>query len=656
MKTLFRPLLLLTTAALLLAASCQMGSTTYVSEDTLSAAERAVTGSPVGFGRSVTGGSGSSVTVNSYSALKSAIDGKSASIIYIDGSITMSGRLTIQDRTGLSIIGKNNARLITKDTSKSNSGIFYIKRVNNLKIQNITFEGPGAYDTDGYDNLCLDECVGVWVDHCTFQDGVDGNFDIKNKSDNISVTWCKFEYRKPPIAGGSGGSDDHRYSNLIGSSDSATGDAGKLKVTFYYCHWAEGCKERMPRVRYGQIHILNCLFDSSVNSTSIRAAYKSNVLVEGSNFINQKKPIDLYSGYTAVKASNNVGVSNMTAGSTIFNPGYSYTVDSPSSILTPIRSNAGATSGTVTSPTATPKPVATATPKPAATATPKPGATATPVPSSGGQVLSFTSSGGNNSNFTVVGSVSNSKGTVSYEGKSLSYCLKMESATKITFTTTSTQTLTLVFGGTTSASGKRVVIDGTTYTTTASGSNYIVTKSLSAGTHTITKADSINLFYVSVSGSGTSTSPTATPKPAATATPKPAATATPKPAATATPVPSSTAQVLSFTSSGGNNSKFTVVGNVSNSKGTVSYDGKSLTYCLKMESATKITFTTTATQTLTLVFGGTTSASGKRVKIDGTTYTTTASGSNYIVTKSLSAGTHTITKSDSINLFYVKLQ
>lgn len=137
-------------------------------------------------------------------------------------------------------------------------------------------------------------------------------------------------------------------------------------------------------------------------------------------------------------------------------------------------------------------------------------------------------------------------------------------------------------------------------------------------------------------------------------------TTTPSASASASASASSTgstgSQICTFSSTGGSNSFFAITGNVSGSKGTCTVNSVDYTYCLKMESATNITFTTTSSMTLTLVFGGTTTASGKAVKIDGTSYTTTASGSNYVVTQTLAAGSHAITKGDSINLFYISLE
>ncbi|MBW4084076.1 pectate lyase [Paenibacillus sp. S150] len=145
----------------------------------------------------------------------------------------------------------------------------------------------------------------------------------------------------------------------------------------------------------------------------------------------------------------------------------------------------------------------------------------------------------------------------------------------------------------------------------------------------------------SVGGNSNPTSPT----PAPTATPAP--TTTPAPTATATPVPTAGATVHNFTTSGTTSSFFNIQGNLSTSKGTVVYNGLTLTQCLKIESATSIQFTTAQAATLTLVFN----SEGTKIKVDGTSYTIT----NGIATISLAAGAHTITKDSTANLYYIQL-
>lgn len=93
---------------------------------------------------------------------------------------------------------------------------------------------------------------------------------------------------------------------------------------------------------------------------------------------------------------------------------------------------------------------------------------------------------------------------------------------------------------------------------------------------------------------------------------------------------------------------FTINGNLSSTKGTVTYNGTTYTQCLKIESSTTITFTTTETMQLTLVFG---SDDNCNIKIDDEKVT----GTTNVIVVTLEAGTHTITKADTTNLYYIGL-
>lgn len=292
------------------------------------------------------GGTAAETTVTNYAQLKAAIENTTVKVIKVVGTITITARLSFQDQSGKTIYGTSGAKLVSTDQTASGSGIINIKRCNNIVIRNLIFEGPGAYDTDGWDNAVLDDCRNVWIDHCEFRDGVDGNFDIKNKSDFITVSYTKFHYLKAPRPDGPGGADDHRFSNLIGSSDGATADAGKLNVTFVRCWWAQGCRERMPRVRYGKIHILNSYFNSSVSNKCITAGFQANIFVDRNVFENVKEPINLSSGYTAVTESGSTftNVTGNTSGSgTAFTPPYSIPALSVSAVKADVTAQAGAT-------------------------------------------------------------------------------------------------------------------------------------------------------------------------------------------------------------------------------------------------------------------------------------------------------------------------
>ena len=213
-------------------------------------------------GTAVTGGGNATPTVvTNESELASALN-KAGSVILITQDITVTNHIST-DKSNLTIMALPGKKLISEQQNQANSGILYLKG-SNLLLRNLTFEGPGAYDCDGWDNLCLDKAKNVWVDHCDFQDGCDGNFDIKSTSDNITVTWCRFRYLKEPKAGGSGGSNDHRFSNLVGSSSSDKPSDGTYNITYGFCWWDEGCKQRMTRCRNAELHFLNCYWNSSV--------------------------------------------------------------------------------------------------------------------------------------------------------------------------------------------------------------------------------------------------------------------------------------------------------------------------------------------------------------------------------------------------------
>ena len=145
----------------------------------------------------------------------------------------------------------------------------------NIIIRNITFQDtydcfPAWAPNDGefgnwnsaYDSISLRDSDHVWIDHNTFEDVTtadstlpvyfgriyqvhDGLVDITNASDFVTVSWNRFQ--------------SHDKNMLIGSSDSAAADVGKLRVTLHH-NIFDGIGQRAPRVRFGQVHVYNNLY------------------------------------------------------------------------------------------------------------------------------------------------------------------------------------------------------------------------------------------------------------------------------------------------------------------------------------------------------------------------------------------------------------
>ncbi|SEP44563.1 InlB B-repeat-containing protein [Niastella yeongjuensis] len=298
---------------------------------------------PVGWctqnGGTTGGGNATPVTVSNISDLTSLANGSGSRVIYVSGTMGSGVGTRVRVAANTTIIGLPGAKLV---------GGFDVK-ASNVIIRNMTVQGPGAVDVDGVDCITIDgsSTNNVWIDHCDIYDGQDGDLDITNGASYVTISWTKFHYTSA--------SQNHQYCNLIGNSDSKTSDRGRLKVTMVYNWWTTGTVERMPRVRFGQVHVVNNLFDSPQTNYCVRAGVEADILVESNYFDGVNDPIDLYeNNFTAVTSRNNVynSTTGNTAGSgTSFTPAYSMSI-APAANVKALVSNATCGAGaTLPSPT-----------------------------------------------------------------------------------------------------------------------------------------------------------------------------------------------------------------------------------------------------------------------------------------------------------------
>ena len=174
----------------------------------------------------------------------------------------------------------------------------------------------------------------------------------------------------------------------------------------------------------------------------------------------------------------------------------------------------------------------------------------------------FTTQGMTSDYFEISGNLSTGKGSMNYQGMTLTQCLKMETATSIRFTTGSACTMTLVI-----KDGDTLYVDDTKYSIDPSGQTVI---SLSAGAHTIKKGSgSSNLFYIDIGGGSGVVTTVTTTDPGVQTTVSTGTTATPS-------VPGDTIPGdLSLKSIGGwNEMAYMVVGGINDADvKSVSYSG-----------------------------------------------------------------------------------
>jgi len=300
------------------------------------------------------GAGGTEVTVTTIADLQKYAKMSGKYIIWVKGSM---GSYGVRGNATEDVITLSDNKSILGLPGAHVNGNIMIDGVKNVILRNFAMEGPGACDNscgtaaEGRKDAIsiVNGATNVWLDHMDIYDGEDGNTDITKTSNYVTVSWVKFHYTSNSYASGTSGYS-HRFCNLIGSDDTYTADVGKLKVTFYKTWWGEGVAERMPRARFGQIHVANCLFTSTDPGQShcVRAGFKADLLIESNAFIGQNKPIDLYNNdFTAVTQRNNLfsNCSGNTAGSgTSFTPPYTLTLTAAAALQAEV-SNASTGAG-----------------------------------------------------------------------------------------------------------------------------------------------------------------------------------------------------------------------------------------------------------------------------------------------------------------------
>lgn len=267
------------------------------------------------------GGDKKAVTVKSSSELKNLVKGTNSEVIYVSGKI--GGSYSIGSNK--TIIGLSGAEI----------GNVTLKGSSNVIMRNLKLSG-------GEDTVSISsKSHHLWFDHLDMCDSNDETLSITHGSNYITVSWCKYWFTR---------SGDHRFGGLVGHSDSnSSEDSGKLKVTYHHNWYSDKVIERMPRVRFGQVHVFNNLFESNDTNYAIRCGVDANILSEKNVFIDQKKCFDLNnSNSNAVLQSIDdlfVGSCGSTTGKggSAFNPPYNYSTESTNGLAEKIRSGAGAT-------------------------------------------------------------------------------------------------------------------------------------------------------------------------------------------------------------------------------------------------------------------------------------------------------------------------
>ena len=495
---------------------------------------------------------------------------------------------------------------IGEDATANGWGI-RLKNAQNVEIRNL---GIMNVDSDEGDDIGLQQNNAyIWVHNVDFfygdagsdadQAKGDGSLDCK-KSTYITFSYNHFW--------------DNGKSNLLGLSEGTYSYNSTDYYITYHHNWYDHSDSRHPRVRYYNAHVYNNYYDGNAKYGA-GSTEGSSIFMEGNYFRNCKYPMltsmqgsDLYAGTST--ASNDNATFSKEDGGTI--KAYNNYMTGTYTFI-PYGASSYVNKGSMV--TASSMGVATTTDFDAYVVTNK----STTVPSS------VTSKQGAHhySNFDI-------------DSKMYSYTAEEPENAKTTVE---------------SYAGRMNGGDFDWAFTDADDESYAVNTALKSALQSYTgSVKSIQgdgeVVITSSNSTSSSSSATSSSSSVSSSSSKTSSSSTVSSSSVATSGTITGDIVHNFTEDGVESEVFEIMGSLSTTKGSVTYDGETLTRCLKMESSTSITFTLSTSGTMRLVFLE--SFTGA-VKVDDTKYTATSG----IATVDLAAGSHTITKADVSFLFLI---
>ncbi|HLP02834.1 MAG TPA: pectinesterase family protein [Opitutaceae bacterium] len=234
---------------------------------------------------------------------------------------------------------KGNKTLFSVHGATIRHGTLSIDNVQNVVIRNLKFRGlwewddvtTGLYDQMGWDYILVTNgAKNVWIDHCDFGKVYDGQADVTNGADLVTMSWCRFSgdidgtvetqinhleslYQANPadpkiayyaslrtagqtVAQIIAHELPQKKCSLVGSADNneavdAPGGLCYLNVTLHH-NFYQNVTQRIPRMRYGNAHTYNLYIDGAgISSSAMSANMNAAVLAENCYFYKVKTPL-----------------------------------------------------------------------------------------------------------------------------------------------------------------------------------------------------------------------------------------------------------------------------------------------------------------------------------------------------------------------------
>lgn len=281
----------------------------------------------VGFAQGVTGGAGGrEVTAHSPEELKNYAGSEVPLIINIQGKL----------RIGTIAVGSNKTLQGQGDEPTLHGALHLGGNAQNVIIRDLNITNPTKKkNTEGFDGITVRGGKRVWITQCTFTDCGDGMVDISRGADDVTVSYCKFQYSDPDM--------QHRFVMLISGPEKK--GQRQLKVTLHHNWFGENCGSRMPAVRGAEVHMFNNFFDCEGNDYATNARKRAEILSENNFYQNVKNPFYAEDGGDLREKGNIYKICSgrlEDGDDDVFKPKYPYTLDKTKSVPDIVRAKAGA--------------------------------------------------------------------------------------------------------------------------------------------------------------------------------------------------------------------------------------------------------------------------------------------------------------------------
>lgn len=259
-----------------------------------------------GYGENPGGAGGDTIVVDNPNDFKSYAGSSNPYVILVKGIIDVGSEVRVTSYKTISGI----------DSASTVIGNISIKGgTHDVVVKNLNITNPQE------DGITIREAKYIYVTNCTVYDCADGCIDITVESDFVTVSHCRFYYENVTF---------HKFVNLIGASDDNVTDRGKLHVTMHHNWWDRNCDCRMPRVRYGRVHMYNNYFSCANNQYCTSARVEAEVFSENNYYNGVNDPFNVEDGGKAKSVGNkyaNCNGSIYAGNDEVFYPTYSYSIE-----------------------------------------------------------------------------------------------------------------------------------------------------------------------------------------------------------------------------------------------------------------------------------------------------------------------------------------